>query len=342
MDRTEIPALRVAGLGAGYFSRFHYDAWQRIEGVELVGACDRDIHKARDTGAPAFDDLEAMLRQTAPDLLDVILPPVAQAQAIRAALASGVRTLICQKPFCTTMEQAYTITQEAEDAGALLIIHENFRFQPWYRAIKSCLDAGQIGTVQQITFRLRPGDGQGPEAYLDRQPYFQQMPRFLVHETAVHWIDTFRFLLGAPSAVYADLRRMNPVILGEDAGHILFDFDNGARALFDGNRLLDHDATNTRCTMGEALVEGTQGTLTLTGDGALHLRAFGTQESRQVLPPDTSGIFGGDCVHALQSHVATCLRSGKTPENTARAYLPVITIEEAIYASAGTGQKKRL
>ncbi|MEM7589839.1 MAG: hypothetical protein AAF320_06780, partial [Myxococcota bacterium] len=28
-------------------------------------------------------------------------------------------------------------------------------------------------------------------------------------------------------------------------------------ALFDGNRLLDHSAENTRCTMGEALVEGT-------------------------------------------------------------------------------------
>ena len=31
------------------------------------------------------------------------------------------------------------------------------------------------------------GDGQGPRAYLDRQPYFQQMPRFLIHETAIHY-----------------------------------------------------------------------------------------------------------------------------------------------------------
>ena len=33
-------------------------------------------------------------------------------------------------------------------------------------------------------------------AYLERQPYFQTMPRFLVHETAIHLVDVFRFLLG--------------------------------------------------------------------------------------------------------------------------------------------------
>ncbi|ASP21168.1 4-carboxy-2-hydroxymuconate-6-semialdehyde dehydrogenase [Antarctobacter heliothermus] len=334
--------LRVACLGAGYFSRFHYDGWRRIAGVDLVGACDHDIAKARDTGAPAFDDLANMLSETTPDLLDVIVPPPAQAQAIRTALAAGVRALICQKPFCTSPAEALAITQEAETAGALLVIHENFRFQPWYRVMKARLDAGEIGTVQQITFRLRPGDGQGPDAYLDRQPYFQQMPRFLVHETAVHWIDTFRYLLGAPSAVYADLRQVNPVIAGEDAGYILFDHPGGARALFDGNRLLDHAATNTRCTMGEALAEGTTGTLTLTGDGALHLRRFGALEAQTILPPDTSDTFGGDCVFALQSHVVSCLRNGDMPENTARDYLPVISIENAVYTSAAEGRKLEL
>ena len=87
------------------------------------------------------------------------------------------------------------------------------------------LQARALGEVYQITFRLRPGDGQGPEAYLERQPYFQTMERFLVHETAIHFIDVFRFLLGEePSTVYASLRRLNPAIKGEDAGLMLFSF----------------------------------------------------------------------------------------------------------------------
>ena len=51
------------------------------------------------------------------------------------------------------------------------------------------------------------------------------MPRFLIHETAIHLIDTFRFLLGEVSGVSARLRQLNTHIQGEgDAGLVLFEF----------------------------------------------------------------------------------------------------------------------
>lgn len=331
--------LRVACVGAGYFSRFHYDGWSRIDRVDLVGACDMDLARAEATGVPAYTDLARMIGETRPDVLDVILPPASHAEVIRNALTLGIRTIICQKPFCRDLTEASAIVSEAEAAGARLIVHENFRFQPWYRSMKLTLEEGRIGEVQQATFRLRPGDGQGPRAYLDRQPYFQAMPRFLVRETAVHWIDTFRFLLGDPLAVYADLRRINPAIAGEDAGYVLFDHPGGARSLFDGNRHLDHASDNRRRTMGEAWVEGTGGTLTLTGDGAVHIRDFGTNEARQLLAPDTRPSFGGDCVHALQSHIVNGLLDGTPIENEARDYLKVTAIEESVYRSAAEGRK---
>lgn len=336
---TGTPELKVACAGAGYFSQFHYGSWARMDRVRLVGSCNRDIEKARATGLPAYSDLSLMLAEQHPDLLDIILPPEAHAGTIRTALNAGIKWIICQKPFCLDLAEAERITAEAEAAGAVIVIHENFRFQPWYRAIKDALDSGDIGQLQQVTFRLRPGDGQGPDAYLARQPYFQKMTRFLVRETAVHWVDTFRFLLGDPFAVYADLRRINGAIAGEDAGYILFDHPNGVRALFDGNRHLDHAADNLRRTMGEALFEGTGGTITLGGDGAVHLRPFGSCDVRVLLGPDTWEGFGGDCVHALQSHVVRFILDRAAPENRASEYLTVERIEAAIYASADSGCK---
>ena len=331
--------IRVACVGAGYFSQFHYGSWARMDRVTLVGSCNRDLAKAQATGLPAFSDLDEMLAKTKPDLLDIILPPVAHAETIRTALAAGIKTMICQKPFCTNLAEAVEVTALAKAAGACIIIHENFRFQPWFRAIKTAMDDGAVGAVQQVTFRLRPGDGQGPNAYLDRQPYFQQMEKLLIHETGVHYVDTFRYLLGDASAVYADLRKMNSVIAGEDAGYVVLDYANNARALLDGNRHLDHNATNLRRTMGEGLIEGTAGTLTLTGDGAVHLRKHSTTSMREILAPNTWDGFGGDCVHHLQSHVISGLLDGTALENEAAAYLHVIHIEDAIYASAETGQK---
>ena len=334
--------IRVACVGAGYFSQFHYGSWARIGDVEVVGACDLDRARAAQTGAPAFDDLADMLLQAQPDLLDIILPPPAHAVTIRAALTAGIKWIICQKPFCTDMNEARAIVAEAEAAGARLVVHENFRFQPWYRTIKAALANGDVGEVQNATFRLRPGDGQGPRAYLDRQPYFQQMPRFLIHETAVHWVDTFQFLFGPATHVYADLRRLNPAIAGEDAGYVIFDHASGVRAVFDGNRHLDHAADNLRRTMGEAQIEGTAGVLTLFGDGSVTRRRFGEAEDVQLLPPDAWDGFGGDCVHALQSHVIAAMQTGAALENQARDYLTVIAIKDAIYASDAEGRKLTL
>ncbi|MEM7519595.1 MAG: Gfo/Idh/MocA family oxidoreductase [Pseudomonadota bacterium] len=335
-------ALKVAVVGAGYFSQFHYASWRALPDVTCVGACDHDWRKAAATGLPAFETLEAMLVQTTPDILDIVLPPDAHRTAIEAALAAQVPTIICQKPFCGDLAQAQWVTDHAEAAGATLIVHENFRFQPWYRALRAALDANAIGQVHQMTFRLRPGDGQGPQAYIDRQPYFQRMERFLVHETAVHWIDTFRYLFGDPIAVYADLRQMNAVIAGEDAGYIVFDHQGGVRSLFDGNRSLDHAAENHRCTMGEALVEGTEGTLTLYGDGSLWRRRFGETQTTPLFAAQAWDGFGGGCVDALQRHVVAALRNKSTPENTARSYLRVLEIEDATYRSAQLGQKLAL
>lgn len=340
MNRSRM--LRVAGVGAGYFSRYHYESWARMQRVQLVAACDRDLEMAKATGLTAYDDLSVMLDAQRPELLDIILPPAAHAETIRLALNAGIKKIICQKPFCQSLEEARTIASEAEQAGATVIVHENFRFQPWYRHIKAALDADAVGQVHQVTFRLRPGDGQGPNAYLDRQPYFQTMERFLVHETAVHWIDTFRYLLGDPLSVYADLRRVNEVIAGEDAGYIMFDHPGGVRALFDGNRALDHAADNLRRTMGEALIEGTTATLRLLGDGSVRLRAFGTSSEAILLPPDTWNGFGGDCVHGLQTHVVSSILDGTPLDNQARDYLNVIRIENAIYTSATEGRKIKL
>lgn len=332
MSQNE-PKIKVACVGAGYFSRFHYDAWHRIEDVELVGSCNRNVQLAEQTGLSPFGDLETMLHATKPDLLDIITPPETHLDFIKKALDCGVKYIICQKPFCNNIEEAKEAINAAKAAEALIIVHENFRFQPWYRAMKTALDDELVGVVHQLTFRMRTGDGQGPDAYMERQPYFQKMEKFLVHETGVHWVDTFRFLLGNPIAVYADLRKLNPAIAGEDAGYFIFDYQNNVRALWDANRHIDHPSEDHRLTFGECLIEGTKGVLELLGDGSLTFRNFNQNSKETILPAKKWQGFAGDCVFELQSHVIDAIRGERAFENTAEEYLTVLEIEDAIYQS---------
>ena len=338
--------LKVAQVGCGYFARFHADAWQRMAAagdVEYVALCDRDLERAQATAnefgaGQVFSDVETMLGEASPDLVDIVTPPDTHASYVRAATDAGAQ-VICQKPFAGGYAAAVDLVETLGDAAERVFVHENIRFQPWYAELKRQLDAGVVGEMLQLSFRLRPGDGQGEQAYLDRQPYFQQMPRFLVHETAIHWIDTFRYLCGEVESVYAQLKRLNPVIAGEDAGVILFDFAGGPRAIFDGNRLLDHAADNRRLTMGDLLLEGTAGTLALDGYGVIRLRRFGESDWIEQPYAWDDINFGGDCVLLTNRHIVRHLRQSTPVVNRAAEYLVNLRLVEAVYQSAESDRR---
>ena len=336
-------SIRVAVAGLGYFSQFHLEAWAADPRVELVGLADPDMSsrdRAAHWGPPVFADADTMLKAVDPDVVDIVAPPPAHAELVRAALKQG-RLIQCQKPFCTSLAEAEAVIAEAKAAGARIVIHENFRFQPWYRRIKRMLDADELGQVWQARFSLKPGDGRGPRAYLDRQPGFQKMTRFLVHETAVHFVDTFRWLLGDITDVYADLRQLNPAMAGEDAGVLLLGHTGGARSNFDGNRLVDHAADNHRFTMGELEIEAEAGVLRMDGAGRLMLRPFGSNNWRAVDDPAPKypPSFGGGCVANTINHVTDHLDGRGALENEAADYVHVLKACEAAYLSASEGRR---
>jgi len=333
---------RLAILGAGYFGQFHYRAWARLP-VEITAFCDIDETRRATVGetypqARAYDDFLRLLDAERPDFVDIVSPPPTHLPAIRACAERGI-SVICQKPFCGAIEAAEEAVAIAERAGIMLIVHENFRFQPWYAAIHDKIASGDLGAALGATFRLRPGDGQGPDAYLARQPYFRTMPRFMVHETGVHYIDVFRYLFGEITAVTARLRRLNPAIAGEDAGVAVFEFAKGVTAVLDANRLADHKAQNHRLTLGEMMIEMEGGVLRLTGDGEVLLRRHGETAETPVAFSWDDIDFGGDCVFRTCQAALAALTGQAAPVNTARDYIENLRIEEAVYASHSQGRR---
>jgi predicted dehydrogenase len=341
-----VTRLRVLGVGAGYFAAHQQQAWQRIDAAHCVAIVDRDPAKARALaerfGVPGvYTDLDTALDAERPDLVDLVTPPATHRELVARSVARGIPT-VCQKPFGSGYADALAMVEAAERARVPLIVHENFRWQPWYREARRLVEAGRLGTLHSVAFRLRPGDGQGPRAYLDRQPYFQTMPRLLIVETAIHWIDTFRFLMGEVVSVYARLRRLNPAIAGEDAALVVFEFAGGASGLFDGNRLNDHVAADPRRTMGELWLEGSAGVLRLDGDARLWWKPHRQAEAEHRYARGLEDAFGGGACEALQRHLVQHLAAGTAPENTARDYLVNLRVQEAVYRSAASGRRIEL
>jgi predicted dehydrogenase len=84
---------RIVMVGAGYWAQFQVEGW-RDAGAPLVAIGNRHIENAQALaqryGVPrCYSDIATMLDAERPTLVDVVLPPVAQEAAVRAAMSAA-------------------------------------------------------------------------------------------------------------------------------------------------------------------------------------------------------------------------------------------------------------
>ena len=335
---TSSVRLRVVGIGAGYFAPFQYEAWKRMPEAEVTAVCSRTRESAQEIagkfGIPnVFTDWRQALDIERPDVVDIITPPDTHEDICAYAAERGIH-IICQKPLAPDIESSRRLVAQMNMAQVRFMVHENWRWQPWYRQIKRIAEQGDLGSMTHIHVLTRLGDGWGPEPY-KRQAFFRQYPRLLLHETGIHFVDTFRFLLGDVQSVFASLQRSNPVIRGEDSGLLQLKFASGATAVWDANRVTESDAPDPRLTFGEIRVDFSGGHLTVDSTSRLEMKKFG--EPKVHVPFEfRRDTFAGDCVYAVQRHFVDCLASGSEFEGNASDYLRSIEVVEAAYESNET------
>ena len=126
--------LKGVCIGAGYFSRFHYEAWSRMDTVQITAMCNRNLERAQ----PLMDefgienhyvDYREMIEVERPDFVDIITPPESHLEMTRFAAERGIN-VFCQKPLAPTFEEAKQMVALADGSGIRFMVNENFRFQP--------------------------------------------------------------------------------------------------------------------------------------------------------------------------------------------------------------------
>jgi len=329
-------------IGGGYYAQFHAAAWKRIPEVQITAVADSIAGKARTFAesfgiTSAYESVEEMLDREQPDFVDIITRPESHLMLTRLAAERGI-DVICQKPMAPSWEDCLSMLDVCEKSGVRLLIHENWRWQPWYREAHRLINAGALGRIFQLSAQWRTSDGRGPEPYT-LQPYFRKMPRLLVYETLVHLLDTFRYLGGEMTSVYCLNRRLNPFIAGEDQSIIVVTFASGIAGLIDANRI--SGPTPTQVAMNSMLIEGESAVLRLSHDGRLWITASGQAEREHMFFTTAEG-YKGDSVRATQQHLIDCLHSGKPSESDGREYLKTVQAVFACYRSAEIGHVVQL
>lgn len=327
-------------VGAGAWSDVQLTAWSQVENASIVALADRHS----DRRAPiveqfhiphAFDDLESMLDAVPLDFVDICVRPYSHAALVKRAASRGL-PILCQKPFCTTLQEAQDVVEFCEQRRVPLMVNENWRWQSWYRQAKSLIDAGALGTpflaklMQRVRATLPTGVGN------QKQAYFAEMPRLALYEVGTHYLDTLRYLFGEPSSVFARMYRVSPYIQGEDVVAVMLGYENFTCLIENSWASIQvpgvdiPEGTRRGPLLSRLEVEGTAGTLALLEDGTLHLY---TDSDHQAWSFTRKTVFE-ESHAAAQQHFVQCLETGAPFETSGAETLKTMALVYAAYLSS--------
>lgn len=297
-----------------------------MQNAEIVAACDLSLERACAAAQRAYTSIAEMLKVEDLDFIDIVTRSTEHLELMSLAAERGL-AIICQKPIAPDWATACRMVKIAERHGVRFMIHDNWRWQSWYRAARAIVSRGDIGTPLNYEFRCRVSHGTGDEPY-PKQAYFRQLQRFLIDEVLVHHIDTARFLFGDISSVYAEAARRNSNITGEDHAILVLRHMNQMMGWVEGHSFLKHGSSSTH---DEAIFEGDSGTIRISSLGEIW------SGQQKIWSDDQAKGYRGDSVYASQAHFIDCLGSGQPFESEAREYLEkTFAVVEGAYVSLST------
>jgi predicted dehydrogenase len=331
--RNQAKPLKVALAGAGMISWHHLVAWRTLgKRVRVVAVCDPDAAKAakraEEFSIPhVYRDADAMFAAEAIDALDVASPRKTHAGWVDAAAARGIDVL-CQKPLTPTFAESEALVRRVE-GKARLMVHENWRFRPWYRELKRWIDAGELGDVLLarmaiITSGMLP-DASGRRPSFERQPFMRHEEQLMIAEVLIHHLDVMRFLCGELNVVAARAARTVADVRGETVAAIFLETASGAPVEVIGTMAAPGYPSRPPDRLE---IVGGKASATFADS---ELRLLGPSPRSQSYDKDRGYQASFDAVIA---HFVDCLESGAPFETDASENLATLRLVEDAYAAA--------
>ena len=146
--------VRIGMLGYGAIGAEHAAAVAATPGLELAAVCDPVAARVQAARAYAsqvrgHDAAADLLADDGVDLVVVSTPPDTHADQVLRALEAG-KHVVVEKPFCLTVAEADRQIAAARDAGLLLAVYQNRRWDRDYLALKAAVRSGRLGEVFHV------------------------------------------------------------------------------------------------------------------------------------------------------------------------------------------------
>src|SRR5688572_10835137 len=143
-------SYRIALVGCGRISKNHFDAIERIEGLELAAVCDIVEDRAREAGTryavPWFVSYDEMLAKVECDIVTVATPSGMHPAHGIAAARTG-KHVVCEKPMAIALAGADELVHVCDEAKVHLFVVKQNRLNPAIQLLRRAVDRGRFGRI---------------------------------------------------------------------------------------------------------------------------------------------------------------------------------------------------
>ena len=234
--QPQLPADRSIGIGcvgAGFIMADCQLVAYRQHGFNPVVITSRTRSTAtavaaRHDIARVVESVEEVVSHPKVRVLDVAVPPDCQADVIRRAVKSPhqLRAILAQKPLGVDYREALELVKLCENAGIVLAVNQNMRFDQSVRACSELITAGTLGKPVLATIDMR--------AIPHWMPWQERQGWVTLRIMSIHHLDTFRCWLGDPERVFAsvapDPRTARKFAHSDGIALYILEFADGVRA----------------------------------------------------------------------------------------------------------------
>ncbi|WP_201361119.1 Gfo/Idh/MocA family protein [Dictyobacter formicarum] len=302
-------------------------AWVEIDATALEAARER-LNLPADR---CFTSLDEALKTVPADAVLVTASLPGHVPSARTALLADKHVLM-EKPFAPTVAEARELVELAEQRGRLLMISQNYRFQPAARAAAAAVAEQKIGRLGSINLDFRRYDNIAPVA--EHRHYHIWEP--LLADMSIHHFDLMRLVIGQ-EPVQVTCKTWNAAWSKYDEpaeGAMTITFDGGAVVNYRGSWVSTAPKTNWS---GEWRMEGEKGELIWTSRGELPegaaIRLLGETELTPLALPELTALDRSGSLAAFAEAVST----NSIPETSGRENLKTLALMFAAIESAKTG-----
>lgn len=226
--------IRVGLIGYGLGGRaFHAPLVTAVPGMRLAAIVTRDPGRvaqarAEHPGAEIVDSAERLWERAGElDLVVVASPNRLHVPQARAALNAGL-SVVVDKPFAPTADEARALVDEARRLGLLLSVFQNRRWDGDFLTVRRLLAEGALGDVYRFESRFerwRPVPKGGWREAADPAEAGGAL-----YDLGSHLIDQALVLFGPVTHVYAELDIRRPGVQVDDDAFVSLTHASGVRS----------------------------------------------------------------------------------------------------------------